>query len=152
MLVLHPLLLMILLHVYEAPFEIVLIIHVRFTVQRSVNYMDWTWQVRQWRENSAHSWHVPDFSTRINDVSWAELSGLCTLMMPSEDALMMWRPSFVYVASLTKDVWPLNSFSVLPDFIKLILYEEYTVPYIRGSHINVDSITKYLVLMACSQR
>lgn len=44
-----------------------------------------------------------------------------TLTVPSEEALMMWWPSGVKVASLTKEVWPRNSFSVLPDLRPWIL-------------------------------
>lgn len=58
--------------------------------------------------------------------------GYHTLMMPSADALMMWWPSLVNVASLTKDVWPLSSLRVLPDFRKWILNENMR-PYITKS-------------------
>lgn len=44
-----------------------------------------------------------------------------TLTVPSEEALMMWWPSGVKVASLTKEEWPRNSFRVLPDFSPWIL-------------------------------
>lgn len=47
-------------------------------------------------------------------------SGL-TLTVPSEEALMMWCPSGVNVASLTKEAWPRNSFSDLPDLRPWIL-------------------------------
>lgn len=44
-----------------------------------------------------------------------------TLTVPSDEALMMWWPSGVKVASFTKDEWPRNSFRVLPDFKPWIL-------------------------------
>lgn len=39
-----------------------------------------------------------------------------TLTLPSEDALKTWWPSGEKTASLTNDVCPRNSFSILPDF------------------------------------
>lgn len=48
--------------------------------------------------------------------------GAClTLTVPSDEALMMWWPSGVKVASFTKEEWPRNSFRVFPDFNPWIL-------------------------------
>jgi len=41
---------------------------------------------------------------------------LQTLTLPSQEALNTWWPSAVKMASLTNEVWPRNSFRVLPDF------------------------------------
>lgn len=54
-----------------------------------------------------------------------------TLTVPSEEALRMWWPSGVNVASLTNEVWPRNSFRDFPDFSPWILVpkkEGYTKP------------------------
>lgn len=44
-----------------------------------------------------------------------------TFTVPSEEALIMWCPSGVKVASFTKDECPRNSFRVFPDFSPKIL-------------------------------
>lgn len=47
-----------------------------------------------------------------------------TLTVPSEEALMMWWPSGVKVASFTNEEWPRNSLRVLPDFSPWILWQK----------------------------
>lgn len=58
------------------------------------------------------------FCNITNDV--LQVDG-CTFTVPSEDALMMWEPSWVKEASFTKDEWPSNSLSVFPDLSSWIL-------------------------------
>lgn len=47
---------------------------------------------------------------------------LHTLTVPSQEALRMLWLSVVKIDSLTKDVWPRNSFRVFPDFKPWILF------------------------------
>lgn len=59
----------------------------------------------------------------VRPLDWA---AALTFTVPSEEALMMWWPSGVKVASLTNEEWPRNSLRVLPDFSPWILYAKHT--------------------------
>lgn len=73
-----------------------------------------------------------------------------TLTVPSEEALMMWWPSGVKVASFTNEAWPRNSLRVLPDFSPWIL-KQIEIETLMHVHKIILKKKKRLFGLCCSK-